>query len=79
MPECVAKHAGAHRVGVSAVAGDQMVLTVTDDGAGTSSGGRRSGLRNLDQRATALGGSMQIEPREGGGTRLIWQVPLAGR
>ena len=73
-----AKHAGADRVEVSAVAGDEFTLTVTDNGAGISPGGRRSGLRNLEQRAAALGGTLQVEDRSGGGTRLVWRVPLAG-
>jgi signal transduction histidine kinase len=74
-----AKHAGAGRVSVSAIAGDEFTLIVADDGVGIASGGRRSGLHNLERRATALGGSLRIEAATGGGTRLVWQVPVAGR
>lgn len=74
-----AKHAGASRVAVSAVAGDEFTLTVTDDGVGITPSGRRSGLRNLEQRAATLGGALQVEAANGGGTRLIWRVPLTGR
>jgi len=74
-----AKHAGANRVEVSAVAGDEFTLSVTDDGVGISPSGRRSGLRNLERRAAALGGSLLVEDRNGGGTRLVWRVPLADR
>jgi signal transduction histidine kinase len=66
-------------VEVSAVAGDEFTLSVTDDGVGISSSGRRSGLRNLERRAAALGGSLLVEDRNGGGTRLVWRVPLADR
>ena len=72
-----AKHAEAHRVQVSAVAGDDLTIVVSDDGVGITAGGRRSGLRNLEQRAVALGGTLAVEPRDGGGTTLTWRVPLA--
>jgi signal transduction histidine kinase len=37
----------------------------------------RSGLRNLEERAVALGGTLTVgERREGGGTRLVWRVPV---
>src|SRR5690606_4112339 len=39
-------------------------------------GGRRSGLRNLEERAAALGGSFSAEPAPAGGTVLLWSVPL---
>jgi signal transduction histidine kinase len=70
---------GANRVAVSAVAGDEFTLSVTDDGVGISPSGRRSGLRNLARRAAALGGTLRVEDRSGGGTRLVWRVPLADR
>jgi signal transduction histidine kinase len=38
----------------------------------------RSGGANLDQRAVSLGGSFRVEPAAGGGTELVWRVPLAG-
>ena len=53
-----------------------LTLTVRDDGVGIAPGGRRSGLRNLEQRAAALGGSLVAGPTQGGGTELRWQVPL---
>ncbi|MEU3467345.1 GAF domain-containing protein [Streptomyces sp. NPDC006687] len=75
----VARHAGAARAEVSIVAADgNLTLTVTDDGVGLSAGGRRSGLRNLAERAERLGGRMDVAARVDGepGTRLEWQVPL---
>jgi signal transduction histidine kinase len=72
----VVRHAHAHRVSVSVHAGEALVLIVEDDGTGIPPGGRRSGLRNLADRAGNLGGSFEIRDREGGGTVLEWRVPL---
>ncbi|WP_345430793.1 GAF domain-containing sensor histidine kinase [Actinoallomurus vinaceus] len=72
-----ARHSGARHVGVSLTAGDELTLRVEDDGVGIPEGGRRSGLRNMAERARALGGTFEIRPREGGGTVLEWRVPPA--
>ncbi|MEU6212698.1 GAF domain-containing protein [Streptomyces sp. NPDC047023] len=75
----VARHARAHRAEVLLAAGDgTLTLAVTDDGVGIPAGGRRSGLRNLTERAERLGGRMTVAPRDDGehGTRLEWRVPL---
>lgn len=73
----VARHAQAAAVEVElSVARDDVVLTVTDDGVGISSDGRRSGLANLARRAELLGGWLDLERPPIGGTRLTWQVPL---
>jgi len=37
---------------------------------------RRSGLANLAERAAELGGSLRTDTPAGGGTELVWQVPL---
>jgi signal transduction histidine kinase len=71
-----ARHSGASQVDVTVTAGDELVLVVRDNGVGIAPGGRRSGLRNLEQRAAALGGSMMTGPADGGGTELVWRVPL---
>ena len=52
-------------------------LQVTDDGRGIDADDTpRSGLRNLDARARALGGELVVENAEPRGTRLRWRVPL---
>ncbi|MEU8921567.1 GAF domain-containing protein [Kitasatospora sp. NPDC048545] len=72
-----ARHAHASRVEVTlrALAG-RVVLIVADDGVGVPEGGRRSGLRNLAERAERVGGSFTVGPGEGGGTRLSWEAPV---
>ncbi|MFE9846145.1 sensor histidine kinase [Streptomyces goshikiensis] len=77
----VARHAKACRaeVSISAVEGVLTVL-VTDDGVGMAEGGRRSGLRNLAERAERLGGelSVSVHGPTGQGVKLEWRVPLDG-
>ena len=74
----VARHARAGRVEVTLAAGAREVrLTVTDDGVGMpAEGGRRSGLRNIAQRAAELGGTLELQRPDEGGTRLVWTAPL---
>ncbi|RKN06160.1 GAF domain-containing protein [Streptomyces radicis] len=76
----VARHASARSARVSVVvAAGTLTLTVADDGVGMPAGeGRRSGLRNMAERAEQLGGTLELTPGDGGGTRLVWRVPLTG-
>jgi len=77
----VARHANATRADVAIVLaeaghGRELELTVRDDGDGIKPSSRRSGLANMADRATALGGTLTAEPADGGGTVLEWRVPL---
>ncbi|MER6671837.1 GAF domain-containing protein [Streptomyces sp. NPDC000983] len=75
----IARHARAGRAGVALETdGSEVRLTVTDDGVGIEPGGRRSGLRNMAERAEQLGGDLEFTTPEGGGTRLVWRVPVPG-
>jgi signal transduction histidine kinase len=76
----VARHARATHAEVAlAVRKGGLLLAVEDDGIGLRDDtGRRSGLRNLAERATRLNGELTLAVGEGGGTRLEWRVPLAG-
>jgi signal transduction histidine kinase len=75
-----ARHARATHVEVVlAVNRDQVTLIVDDDGVGITETGRRSGLRNMDVRAKASGGSLLLKNREPSGTRIEWRVPLNRR
>ena len=73
----VARHANASRVDVSLVVGDDVVLTVTDDGVGTPSPVRSQGrgLGNMAARATRHQGMMHVDPADSGGTVVTWRVP----
>ena len=75
----VARHARASQVTVAIDVDDVLCLRVEDAGVGIPEGGRRSGLRNMAERAEKLGGSFTAEPRPDGGTTLIWRVPLTDR
>ncbi|MGW3040236.1 GAF domain-containing protein [Kitasatospora sp. NPDC001159] len=72
-----ARHAGAGRVEVTLqAAAGRVVVSVQDDGVGVPEQGRRSGLRNLAERAETLGGSFELVRPAEGGTRVVWSVPL---
>ena len=71
-----ARHAKASSVDVSLAVGDEVVLTVTDDGVGIPEGVRTSGLRNMAERATSAGGRSELVARPGGGTTVRWSVPV---
>jgi nitrate/nitrite-specific signal transduction histidine kinase len=76
----VARHAHASRadVVVEVVASGEVVLRVADDGQGLPEhlreGGR--GLRNMETRASRLGGTMRAEPGPESGTIIEWRVAL---
>ncbi|MGM9440640.1 GAF domain-containing protein [Streptomyces sp. CL12] len=73
----IARHAHADRAEVLLAAdGHEVRLRVRDNGVGIPSGGRRSGLRNMAERAERLGGSLDVAKTEGGGATLEWRVPL---
>lgn len=72
-----ARHAHATRVEVGLQAtGDEVVLTVADNGRGIPADGRRSGLKNLADRAASVGGTFVIGTPAGEGSRLVWRAPL---
>jgi signal transduction histidine kinase len=71
----VVRHAEAGRVDVMLQIGDTLTLTVADDGKGIATGGRRSGLQNMQERAEHLGGCCKVESAPGSGTTVTWEVP----
>jgi signal transduction histidine kinase len=74
----IARHARAHAVSVDLVVGVSpgITLTVVDDGVGFGTPERFSGLRNLHERATVLGGTCVVSSEAGQGTTVEWRVPL---
>jgi signal transduction histidine kinase len=77
----IARHANATqaRVGVREV-GHYLVLTVEDNGQGfdpsLAAHVESFGLRNMEQRARRLGGTLTIESAAGQGARVVVKVPL---
>ena len=62
--------------------GGLLKLAVEDDGAGLSPDRRRDalaeghiGLASIEDRVDAVGGSFTLEPRRGGGTRCLVEIP----
>ena len=73
----IARHAHAGRGDVSLTADSHQVrLTVRDNGVGIPADGRRSGLRNMAERAQQLGGELELSSPSDGGTTLVWWVPV---
>jgi two-component system, NarL family, sensor histidine kinase DevS len=74
----VARHAGASAVELVIAAEDNMLLvSVADNGVGPPKGRTAgNGLRNIAERARALGGSVSITARSPSGTLVEWSVPI---
>lgn len=71
------KHAQAQFVSLSAfVAGESLVVTAEDNGIGGADPARGTGLAGLVERASALGGTVQVDSPAGGPTRLTLALPL---
>ncbi len=77
----VLKHAGPAEVTVELEFGDQIEVTVTDDGHGASAAlsavpGAGRGTVGMRERVTAAGGDLRTGPRPGGGYRVHVTIPL---
>ena len=73
----VARHSRADRADVVLETdGREVRLKVTDNGVGIPASGRRSGLRNMAERAEQLGGELTVDCPGSGGTTLVWRVPV---
>jgi signal transduction histidine kinase len=74
------QHAGAGEIRISSRAegADSVAITVQDDGRGYDSRKPSTGLGlgNMRRRAESLGGSLDIAPAPGGGTRVTLRVPV---
>jgi signal transduction histidine kinase len=71
------RHASATTIVVDIDAVDRLVIDVSDDGIGLTDI-TRSGLRDLEERASASGGSLTLARADAGGLRLTWTAPLDG-
>jgi signal transduction histidine kinase len=73
----VVKHSRASRATVTArVDGRVLRVEIGDDGVGGASGGSTTGLRGLEDRVSALGGSLTVDSPQGHGTRVCALLPL---
>ncbi len=75
----VARHAQAKQSVVRlARTGKTAVLTIKDDGVGFDVRGDSAGngLRNMRERATAMGGSLRVSSKAGKGTSLRFTFPI---
>lgn len=74
------RHGQATSISIGlAIDGGHVTLTVVDDGVGiqkTDAPTNGMGLRSMRYRASVLGGTIEISPLEGRGTRVCCQVPL---
>lgn len=82
----VIKHANATQVTVQLTGGpDTCTLTIGDDGCGfpadrsiPAQPGSQFGIRGMEERAAACGGTLTIAPHPQGGTLLTLTLPVEG-
>jgi signal transduction histidine kinase len=73
----IARHAHAHQGCIRLSLADELQIEVTDDGVGLPPQHRAGvGFTSMRERATELGGTCVVEPRAGGGTRVLARLPL---
>jgi signal transduction histidine kinase len=76
------RHSGAGHIAVRlSEPNGRLLLTVEDDGVGfepesAALRSRRLGLTSMEERASALGGSLSVESRPGAGATIGLEVPL---
>lgn len=76
------RHAAATSVRLRLDASSDLVVVVEDDGHGIEAGFEPGvGLATMHERAAELGGTCDVRPNPGGGTRVVATLPLpaAGR
>jgi signal transduction histidine kinase len=72
----VVRHARATRAVVAVERlGDELLLTVDDDGGGIDASVEGSGILGMRERAALLGGSVELGPSPRGGTRVTARLP----
>jgi two-component system sensor histidine kinase UhpB len=73
----VARHARARTVELTlGMRGEELVLTVSDDGIGIGHQADGTGLRGMRERALLVGGRLDVRRRDGGGTVVSLAVPV---
>ncbi|HUG56219.1 MAG TPA: GAF domain-containing sensor histidine kinase [Candidatus Limnocylindrales bacterium] len=77
----IARHARASHARVRLARRDRaLVLEIADDGVGFAEArpGQGHGLRNMRERAFAIGARLQIDAAPGSGTRIRLELPVPG-
>lgn len=75
----VVRHAGAETCRVRVEAGEVLTIEVVDDGRGLPDDQLPgTGLESMRARAEELGGSLRVERRRSGGTRVVARLPIGG-
>lgn len=77
----IRKHARATSVDLDLVRdSDHVAVMIEDNGVGIGNGYREGGhgMKNMRERAHILGGALEVEPGDAGGTRVILRVPVNG-
>ena len=73
----VVRHAQARTAGVTAaIIGDQLVVTVEDDGKGFGPGSMGLGVEGMIERARMVAGRVDLESPAGGGARVRFELQL---
>jgi signal transduction histidine kinase len=78
------RHAGTKKIEISILVSKQvMSLRIQDEGAGFNLEEVRAskistGLTNIQERVTLLGGKLQIRTQPGEGTQILAWIPLSG-
>ena len=75
----MSRHAGAGSGCVRLSLGSSVRIEIVDDGVGMPARRRRSGLANLERRATARAGSFTVSTAVPTGTQLTWSVPVTAQ
>ena len=70
------RHARAKHIVVTIEAAKDLIVDVLDDGVGVPETLARSGLANIENRASTFGGTLTVTPGPDTGTRYTWTVPI---
>jgi two-component system, NarL family, sensor kinase len=73
----VQRHAQANRCTVQLDLHDALAVEIADDGKGVAPATESGvGMQSMRERARELGGTLTIDDREGGGTRVLARLPV---
>ena len=70
------RHSGASSISVAAEVGVEYLTAIVDDNGCGIGDERRSGLKNISERAKRHGGDLEIETGTGCGTTVRWVIPV---